>query len=87
MLPLSPEAIPVLGALAHAARDFIYISAGLEVPSILSLSDLVTLVTNVPVVITALIHSQATSQPAISPNHLRSNDFHILVALVKGVRI
>jgi len=83
VLPLSAEAIPVLGALARAARDFIYRSAGLEVPSIPSLSGLVTLVTNVPAVMTALIHGQATSQPAIPSHHLRSNDFHILVALVE----
>jgi len=44
----------MISVLASAARDFIYRSAGLEAQS------LAGLITNVPTVMKALIHSQST---------------------------
>ena len=79
VLPFSGEAVPVISALASAARDFIYRSAGLEAQS------LAGLITNVPAVMKALIHGQSTLE-AQGTLDSGSSDLQVLMRVVERCR-
>ena len=77
VLPFSGEAVPVISALASAAQDFIYQSAGLEAQS------LAGLITNVPAVMEALIHGQSTLEAQGTTLDLGSSDLQVLMRVVE----